>query len=244
MAWSMASSATRIGACGIRPGHGLLQWCAGALPGRCRHGRHLPVRRADHRAQGLNSSAHFNFQLASGETGSPGYNVWVAIWACQHQCLAAHDFVPEPQHLGTGVSDASTAPYISRQMDGLARYGITRDLGFDRSRSIRKTPGPGARASASSPPCLTCRSTSMPSRPRRQALAGAWPGRCARDLARHRGVLPAPAGAHGPCQCGQVRALLRGAGLRPRGEQRVQRVVGSLTALENWAEKSTSPPHK
>lgn len=91
----------------------------------------------------LNVSTRFNFTLASGETGYPGYNVWGADLGI----ASTSALQPTVLFLNLNLSQPSfpmpsTAPYISRQTDALIRYGITRDLGFDSLSLDPENPGP------------------------------------------------------------------------------------------------------
>lgn len=92
----------------------------------------------------MNASTRFNFTLASGETGYPGYNVWGAdlgITSSPGPLTATIAFL----HLNTtqpAFPMPTTAPYISRQTDALIRYGVTRDPGFDSLSLDPENPGP------------------------------------------------------------------------------------------------------
>jgi len=91
----------------------------------------------------LNTSTRFNFTLASGETGYPGYNVWGADLGIP----SSNALQPTVLFLNLNTTQPafpmpSTAPYISRQTDALIRYGITRDLGFDSLSLDPENPGP------------------------------------------------------------------------------------------------------
>jgi len=96
--------------------------------------------------KGLNSSTTFNFTLASGETGYPGYNMWggdLGITTNTNPLQPTVTFL----NLGTvqpSFPVATGAPYITRQLDGMIRYGITRDPGFDSLSLDPQNPGPWA----------------------------------------------------------------------------------------------------
>ncbi len=79
----------------------------------------------------LNSGTRFNFTLASGETGYPGYNMWGGDLG-----VAGPDpMQPVVTFLNLGTVQPATpmpagAPYVARQLDALIRYGVTRDPEF------------------------------------------------------------------------------------------------------------------
>lgn len=96
--------------------------------------------------KGMNSATRFNFRMASGETGYPGYNVWggdLGITTNPHPLQATVTFL----NLGTEQPTfpmPTGAPYISRQLDAMIRYGITRDPAFDSLSLDPENPGPWA----------------------------------------------------------------------------------------------------
>ena len=80
----------------------------------------------------MNAPAHFGFPLARGNKGYPGYNVWGADLGMT--------FVSPVQPTVAFLNLASAqptnpmpagAPYISRQLDGVLKYMITRDPLFN-----------------------------------------------------------------------------------------------------------------
>ena len=92
----------------------------------------------------MNASTRFNFTLASGETGYPGYNVWGADLGITSN---PSPLQPTITFLNLNTSQPahpmpSTAPYISRQLDALIRYGVTRDPGYDSLSLDPENPGP------------------------------------------------------------------------------------------------------
>ena len=100
----------------------------------------------------INTRREFNFQLASGETSYPGYNVWGA--------RPRHHDNPSPmQPTVTFLAWAPSQPAIpmprtarptsAAQLDQWIQYGVTRDPASTRSRSTRRTPARGPAASAS-----------------------------------------------------------------------------------------------
>jgi Tannase and feruloyl esterase len=80
----------------------------------------------------LNEPARFAFPLDRGNKGYPGYNVWGAdlgmTWVSAVQPIVVFlnlNSAPPANPMPAG------APYISRQLDGVLKYMITRDLTFD-----------------------------------------------------------------------------------------------------------------
>ena len=94
--------------------------------------------------KGMNTSTQLHFLMASGETSYPGYNVWggdLGITSNPNPLQATVTFL----NLGTTqpvFPMPTTAPYISRQTDAIIRYGITRDLGYDSLSLDPENPGP------------------------------------------------------------------------------------------------------
>lgn len=94
--------------------------------------------------KGMNTSTQFNFRMASGETGYPGYNVWGGDLGITSN---TNPLQPTVTFLNLGTEQPkfpmpTGAPYISRQTDALIRYGITRDLGYDSLSLDPENPGP------------------------------------------------------------------------------------------------------
>ncbi|GAB4556420.1 MAG: hypothetical protein Tsb007_14680 [Rhizobacter sp.] len=92
----------------------------------------------------MNASTRFNFTMASGETGYPGYNVWGADLGITSN---PSPLQPTITFLNLNTSQPahpmpSTAPYISRQLDAMIRYGVTHDAGYDSLSLDPENPGP------------------------------------------------------------------------------------------------------
>jgi hypothetical protein len=80
----------------------------------------------------MNEPAHFAFPLDRGNKGYPGYNVWGADLGM----TSASPVQPTVVFLNLNSAQPANpmptgAPYISRQLDGVLKYMITRDLSFD-----------------------------------------------------------------------------------------------------------------
>ena len=91
----------------------------------------------------LDTSARFNFYLASGETQYPGYNVWGSDFG-----IATNPSPLEPTvtFLALGSSQPaipmpSTAPYVSVLIDQWLKYVVTRDPTFNSLAFDPENPG-------------------------------------------------------------------------------------------------------
>jgi hypothetical protein len=94
----------------------------------------------------LNTAARFNFFLASGSTGYPGYNVWGAEFGGTG---GASPLQPIVTFLNLGTEQPAMpvpagAPYITKQLDQLIKLGVARDPGFDSLALDPENPGPWA----------------------------------------------------------------------------------------------------
>lgn len=81
----------------------------------------------------INAPVKFGFALASGETGYPGYNVWGADLGISSITTAVQ---PSVVFLNFGSSQPvnpmpATAPYIAQQVDEVLKNFITRDATFN-----------------------------------------------------------------------------------------------------------------
>ena len=94
----------------------------------------------------MNTAARFNFFLASGSTGYPGYNVWGASLGAAGGSSPVHP-IETFLNLGTeqpAMPVPSGAPYITKQLDQMIKLGVTRDLAFDSLTLDPENPGPWA----------------------------------------------------------------------------------------------------
>lgn len=92
----------------------------------------------------INTETRFNFFLASGSQGYPGYNVWGADLGITSNSSPLQPTVTF-LNLGTtppAIPMPGTAPYISQQLDQVLRYGVTRDINFDSLSLDPENPGP------------------------------------------------------------------------------------------------------
>ncbi|ODT34082.1 MAG: feruloyl esterase [Hydrogenophaga sp. SCN 70-13] len=94
----------------------------------------------------MNTAARFNFFLASGSTGYPGYNVWGASLGAAGGSSAVH---PIETFLNLGTEQPAMpvpagAPYITKQLDQMIKLGVTRDPAFDSLTLDPENPGPWA----------------------------------------------------------------------------------------------------
>jgi feruloyl esterase len=91
----------------------------------------------------LDSGARFNFQLASGETGYPGYNVWGSDLGR----ASASPLQPTVTFLAFGTvapadpMPTSGGPYIGLFLDQWVKYAVTRDAAFHSLTLDPENPG-------------------------------------------------------------------------------------------------------
>ena len=90
--------------------------------------------------------ARFNFPLASGETGYPGFNVYGSDLGITANATA---LTPTIVFLGLGTSQPTnpmptTAPYASLLVDQWVKYSVTRDPSFNTLTLDPENPGPYA----------------------------------------------------------------------------------------------------
>ena len=94
----------------------------------------------------LTVGARFNFQLASGETGYPGYNVWGSDFGR----TSTSPVEPVVSFLGFGTippadpMPATGAPYVGPLLDQWVKYAVTRDPAFHSLTLDPENPGPWA----------------------------------------------------------------------------------------------------
>lgn len=91
----------------------------------------------------LNSASRFNFTLASGETGYPGYNVWGSDLGITSN---PSPLQPTITFLALGTTPPAmpmprTAPYISVLVDQWIKYSVTRTPAFDSFTLDPENPG-------------------------------------------------------------------------------------------------------
>lgn len=94
----------------------------------------------------INTPTTFQFFLASGSRGYPGYNVWGADLGITTN---PSPLQPTVTFLNFGTAQPAwplptAAPYISRQLDQVIRYAVTRDLDFNALTLDPERPGPWA----------------------------------------------------------------------------------------------------
>lgn len=98
----------------------------------------------------INTETRFNFFVASGSRGYPGYNVWGADLGITSN---PSPLQPTVTFLNFGTEQPAMpvpagAPYITKQLDQVIKYGVTRDLQFNSLSLDPENPGPwGARLS-------------------------------------------------------------------------------------------------
>lgn len=192
----------------------------------------------------MNTAARFNFFLASGSTGYPGYNVWGASLGAAGGSSPVHP-IETFLNLGTeqpAMPVPSGAPYITKQLDQMIKLGVTRDLAFDSLTLDPENPGPWASR-------LSAFSTMLDVGSDLTAFAA----RGGKLLLAH-GVSDVLVSARATAQYYQRLQALMGAS-RVDSFARYYEVPGyghavstvfnatwdSLSALENWVEKGIAP---
>jgi Tannase and feruloyl esterase len=91
----------------------------------------------------LDSGARFNFQLASGETGYPGYNVWGSDLGRS----SASPLQPIVTFLNLGTvapadpMPVAGAPYVGQLLDQWIKYAVTRDPSYHSLTLDPENPG-------------------------------------------------------------------------------------------------------
>ena len=211
---STASSATRRSASHLRPGDGDLQWRAGALPGRRRHGRHLLVGCADHRAEDArlgDRASTSSWRAARPDTRA------TTSGAATSAARAPSPLQPTVTFLALGTvapadpMPTSGAPYVGLLLDQWIKYAVTRDPNFHSLTLDPENPGAVGEPHQRAQHAARHQHRHLGIRdPRRQAAAGARHVRRARQHPRDRAVLPAAAGADGAGVRRHLRAVLRG----------------------------------
>lgn len=91
----------------------------------------------------LNSGSNFNFVMASGETGYPGYNVWGSDLGITGN---PSPLQPTVTFLALGTAQPSmpmarTVPYVSLLLDQWIKYSVTRDPSFNSLLLDPENPG-------------------------------------------------------------------------------------------------------
>lgn len=94
----------------------------------------------------LNSDTRFNFELASGEQGFPGYNMWGADLGITTRTSPLQPIIT---FLALGTAQPTlpmpaAAPYISKMTDQWIQHFIARSPGYDTFSFDPENPGPWA----------------------------------------------------------------------------------------------------
>lgn len=92
----------------------------------------------------MNTATKFNFFLASGSQGYPGYNVWGADLGITSN---PSPLQPTVTFLNLGTEQPAMpvpagAPYITKQLDQVIKYGVTRDPSYNSLSLDPENPGP------------------------------------------------------------------------------------------------------
>lgn len=92
----------------------------------------------------INTATKFNFFLASGSQGYPGYNIWGADMGITTN---PSPLQPTVTFLNFGTDQPANpvpagAPYITKQLDQVIKYGVTRDPAYNSLSLDPENPGP------------------------------------------------------------------------------------------------------
>ena len=192
----------------------------------------------------INTATRFNFMLASGETGYPGYNIWGADPGISSFTAAVEATVTA---LNFGTSQPTnpvptTAPYISQQLDGTLKYFVARDPNFN---SLSLDPeNPGVYAS---------RLSDLSAQLDQKTDLSVFVSRGGKLLLAHglQDILVSARATEqyyqrlqaqfGPSQVDTFARFYEVAGLGHAVSSQFNATWDSLTALENWAEKGIAP---
>jgi feruloyl esterase len=191
----------------------------------------------------LNTGARFNFHLASGETEYPATTSGQRTSAGQLIAVAGNRHLPG---LGT-VAPADPMPTTVRRTSACSSTSGSSTRSRATRASTRSTldpenPGPWPTASASSARSSTRAPTSRPSSARGGKLLLAHGLSDVLVSTRRTEVYYQRLQAQmGPTVRRHLRAVLRGAGLRPRASARLQRDLGFADGARELVEKRTAP---
>ena len=192
----------------------------------------------------INTDTRFNFQLASGETGYPGYNIWGADPGIASFTAAIE---PTVTFLNFGSSQPAnlvpaTAPYITQQLDGTIKYFVARDANFNSLSLDPENPG-----------VYSNRLSQLSAQLDQRTDISAFVARGGKLLLAH-GIQDILVSARateqyyqrlqaqfGPAQVDGFARFYEVAGLGHAVSSQFNAAWDSLTALENWVEKSTAP---
>jgi carboxylesterase type B len=191
-----------------------------------------------------NTDAQFHFPLASGEDHYPGYNVWGADLGITTRTAAIE---PTVTFLALGTTQPTlpmptTAPYISQMTDQWIQYFITRSPGYDSLSLDPESPGPWEQR-------ISKLSTLMD----QPVNLSAFAAKGGKLLMAHGtvDVLVSTRATEeyyqrlqaqmGPSQVDTFVRYYEVPGLGHAASSTFNAAWDSLTALENWVEKGTSP---
>lgn len=192
----------------------------------------------------INTPTRFNFMLASGETGYPGYNIWGADPGISSIATAIE---PTVTFLNFGSSQPTnpvpaTAPYITQQLDGTIKYFVARDANFNSLSLDPENPGPFANR-------LSDLSTQLD----QKTDLSAFVAHGGKLLLAHglQDVLVSTRATEqyyqrlqsqfGPSQVDGFARFYEVAGFGHAASSQFNATWDSLTALENWVEHGTAP---
>ncbi len=192
----------------------------------------------------INTPTRFNFQLASGETGYPGYNIWGADPGISSFTAAIE---PTVTFLNFGSSQPvnpvpATAPYITQQLDGTIKYFVARDATFNSLSLDPENPGTFAN-----------RLSDLSAQLDQKTDLSVFVSHGGKLLLAHglQDVLVSTRATEqyyqrlqaqfGPSQADTFVRFYEVAGFGHAASSQFNATWDSLTALENWVERSTAP---
>ncbi|NEX62426.1 tannase/feruloyl esterase family alpha/beta hydrolase [Noviherbaspirillum galbum] len=192
----------------------------------------------------INTDTRFNFSLASGENHYPGYNVWGADLGITTNPSPVQ---PTVTFLAFGTSQPvmpmpRTAPYVSVLLDQWIKSSVTKDANFDSLSFDPENPGPYAGRISELSTQLDTRVDLAP-----------FAAKGGKLLMAHGtvDVLVSTRATEeyyqrlqsqmGPSEVDKFARYYEVPGLGHAASTVFNATWDSLTALENWSEKSTSP---
>ena len=195
----------------------------------------------------INTPTRFNFQLASGETGYPGYNIWGADPGISSIATAIE---PTVTFLNFGSSQPTnpvpaTAPYITQQLDGTIKYFVARDPNFNSLSLDPENPGPYA-----------TRLSDLSAQLDQKTDLSVFVAKGGKLLLAHglQDVLVSTRATEqyyqrlqsqfGPSQVDTFARFYEVAGFGHAASSQFNATWDSLTALENWVERGTAPANQ
>jgi hypothetical protein len=195
----------------------------------------------------LTGGARFNFQLASGETGYPGYNVWGSDLgrASTSALQPTIDFLALGTVAPADPMPTAGAPYVGPLLDQWVKYAVTRDPAFHSLTLDPENPGAwGARISELSTQLDTSTDISaFATHGGKLLLAHGLSDVLVATQATEQ-YYQRLQGRFGPTYVDSFARFYEVAGLGHAVSSVFNGTWDSLTALEQWVEKGTAPSNQ